>query len=83
MSARDEKSIQHLLRQAVPPVNAKLAPEHELWPILRSKVNEHLDARATAQVQSKWIWFDWALAACLAVVPLAFPASIPLLLYYL
>jgi hypothetical protein len=83
MSAHDEKSIQHLLRQAVPPVKADLEPEHDLWPAVRSKVNQHLDAHDPTRAQSKWIWFDWALAAGLAVVTFAFPASIPLLLYYL
>lgn len=79
MRAPDEKSIRHLLRQAVPPVAAESEPQHGLWPTLRHKLNE----RPAAEVRSKWIWFDLALAAGLAVVTVAFPASIPLIIYYL
>jgi hypothetical protein len=42
-----------------------------------------LNERPAAEVRSKWIWFDLALAAGLAVVTVAFPASIPLIIYYL
>jgi hypothetical protein len=79
MSAPDEKSIRYLLRQAVPPVAAESEPQHDLWPTVRHKLN----AASAAEVRSKWIWFDLALAAGLAVVTVAFPASIPLILYYL
>jgi hypothetical protein len=80
MSAHDEERIKYLLRQAVPPVEAEsAAPAHDLWPA----VLRRLDAHTAAQPRSKWVWFDWALAAGLAVVTLSFPASIPLLLYYL
>jgi len=41
------------------------------------------DSQAVAQPRSRWVWFDWALAAGLALVAVSFPASIPLLLYYL
>lgn len=83
MSANHEKSIQQLLRQAMPPVNAELEPEHDLWPAVRQRLNANAEAHSAAQMPSKWIWFDWALAAGLAVMTVSFPASIPLLLYYL
>lgn len=83
MSAHNEKRIQHLLRQAVPPVKAELEPERDLWPAVRSRLHQYPDAHPAARARSKWIWFDWALAAGLAVVTVSFPASIPLLLYYL
>jgi hypothetical protein len=91
MSAQKEDRIQQLLRQALPPVNAKseAAPEPaiDLWPA----VLRHLDAQpATHPVQSwlGWVrlgssWFDWALLAGVAAVTVAFPVSIPLFLYYL
>ena len=80
MSAHDEDRIQHLLRQALPPVEVEPAePTHDLWPQVLRRLDEH----PAAQPQSKWVWFDWALAAGLAVMTVSFPASIPLLLYYL
>jgi hypothetical protein len=91
MSAHDEDRLQHLLRQALPPVEAErepaaslepgtsLEPDIDLWPA----VLRRLDAQPRAQIRSRWIWFDWALAASLAIMAVSFPASIPLLLYYL
>lgn len=83
MSAHDELSIQHLLRQAVPPVHAESGPEHDLWPAVRRKLNTAPARNAAARQPALWIWFDWALLAGLAVVLASFPASIPLLLYFL
>jgi hypothetical protein len=79
MSAHHEDRIQHLLRQALPPVAAQPEPNHDLWPA----VLRRLDQQPAAQPQSKWVWFDGALLAALAVMIAAFPVSIPLLLYYL
>jgi hypothetical protein len=80
MSAHDEDRLQNLLRQALPPVGAEPAePPHDMWP----EVLRRLDAHPAAQARSKWVWFDWALAAGLAVVTVSIPASIPLLLYCL
>ena len=79
MNAHDEDRIQHLLRQALPPVEAEAAPGRDLWPA----VLRRLDAHAAAQPRSKWVWFDWALLAGLAAVTVAFPASIALFLYCL
>jgi len=93
MSAHDEDRIQHLLRQALPPVDSKpkpgcspepsvdasLEPSIDLWP----QVLRRLDAHPAVQSQSRWVWFDGALAAGLAVLLVVSPASIPLLLYYL
>lgn len=79
MNARDEEGIKKLLRQALPTVDAEPVPERDLWPA----VLRRLDTQSVAQPRSRWLWLDWALAAGLAVVAVAFPASIPLLLYYL
>jgi hypothetical protein len=46
-------------------------------------VLRRLDEHPAAQSRSKWVWFDWALLAGLAIVTVSFPASIPMLLYYL
>jgi hypothetical protein len=79
MSAPDENRIQQLLRQALPPVAAQPEPTRDLWPALLRR----LDERAVAQPRSRWVWFDCALLAGLAVLTAAFPLSIPLLLYCL
>jgi len=79
MSAHDENRIEHLLRQALPPVDAEPGPSRDLWPAMLRR----MDSNAAPQQRSRWVWFDWALVAGLAVVAAAFPASIPLLLYYL
>jgi len=38
---------------------------------------------AAGRAGFNWAWFDGALAAGLALLVVSFPASIPLLLYYL
>jgi hypothetical protein len=95
MSAHDEDRIEEdrikdLLRQALPPIetgpaepSVSLEPSIDLWPAVLRRLNAHPAAHPAAQPCSKWVWFDWALAAGLAVVAVSFPASIPLLLYYL
>lgn len=96
MSAYEEDRIKQLLRQALPPVATEstesgTSPEAsvDLWPA----VLRRLDQKPTAQSQPvpswlAWVrhrssWFDAVLFAGLAAVTVAFPASIPLFLYYL
>jgi hypothetical protein len=79
MNAHDQDRVQHLLKQALPPVASESEPELDLWPA----VLRRLDAHPAARSRFKWVWFDCALLAGLALVSAAFPASIPLLLYYL
>jgi hypothetical protein len=83
MNAHDDDRIKHLLRQALPPVEAEAEPAPEpsidLWPA----VLRRLDSHPAAQPRLNWVWLDWALLAGVVAVTVAFPASIPLLLYYL
>jgi hypothetical protein len=80
MSAHDEDHrIQQLLKQAMPPVETDTEPGRDLWPAMLRR----LDAHPAAQPRPRWLWFDWALLAGLAVVAVTFPASVTLLLYYL
>jgi anti-sigma factor RsiW len=73
MKEHEEERIQELLKQALPPIGeAKL--QRDLWPAMVRR----MEARATAPP-----WFDWALAAGVAVFVCAFPTAIPVLLYYL
>jgi hypothetical protein len=81
MSAYNEKSINQLLKQAVPPVDADAEPPRDLWPAVLRKLDERAPDDVAAR--SHWVWFDVALLGGLAVLGVSFPATIPLLLYYL
>jgi hypothetical protein len=79
MTAYDEDRIKHLLKQALPPVAPDAEPAHDLWPA----VLRRLDAKSAGASLRTIPWFDWALIAGLALFAVAFPATIPVLLYYL
>jgi len=81
MSAHEEERIKQLLKQAMPRVGADEEPGCDLWP----EMLKRLDRNAAPAVDRKslWVWFDLVLLAGLAVLGVAAPATIPLLLYYL
>ena len=79
MNAHDEDRIKQLLKQAVPPVVAEAEPARDMWP----QVLRRLDSATESAQPSRWVWVDLALLAGLAVMSASFPATIPLLLYYL
>jgi hypothetical protein len=67
-------------------------PSIDLWPAVIRRLDEkHTAQSARSQPVQSWLgwvrhgssWFDWALLAGVAAVTVAFPASIPLFLYYL
>ena len=69
----NEKELQSLLKQEFPPLqNTEL--RRDLWPQMLGR----LDAQPF-----RVPWFDWALAGGVALVAVAFPAAVPVLLYYL
>ncbi|PYT91633.1 MAG: hypothetical protein DMG36_17505 [Acidobacteria bacterium] len=69
----NEKELQALLKQALPPAqNTEL--QRDLWP----QMLRRLDAQPL-----RVPWFDWALAALVAAALLFFPGAIPALLYHL
>jgi hypothetical protein len=76
--------LKKLLKEALPPVDAETGPSHDLWPAMLRRLNEE-SAVPVAAIQAgfNWAWFDGALAAGLLLLVVSFPASIPLLLYYL
>jgi hypothetical protein len=81
MTEHDENRIKELLKQALPPVAPNAEPARDLWPaVLRRLDAERAQVRALPQ---KLPWFDWALIAGLIVFAVAFPATIPVFLYYL
>jgi hypothetical protein len=74
MKQHDEERIKNLLQQALPPVAGEPEAGRDLWPAVLRK----LDQKPAAPP-----WFDLALAAGLLGLAAFFPASIPVLLYYL
>jgi len=79
MNAHDEDRIKQLLKQALPPIEGESEPERDLWPAMLRR----LDASHAAPTLVLVPWFDWALLAGLVGLAAVFPASIPVLLYYL
>jgi hypothetical protein len=79
MNTNDENGLKELLRQALPPVDADAGPDRDLWPAMLRR----LDAEQATPAFSGWAVFDGALLAGLVGLVAVFPASIPLLLYYL
>ena len=73
MNANDEDRVKQLLKQAMAPIG-DAEPERDLWPAMLRR----MESRPAAAP-----WFDWALAGGLAVFAVAFPAWIPMILYYL
>jgi hypothetical protein len=77
----DEERMKQLLKQAVWSVDANAEPASDLWPAVLRRIDEH--AEAAFATRSRWVWLDGALLAGLFVLGVSFPATIPLLLYYL
>ncbi len=69
-----------MLQRAIFPVDENPEPRHDLWLAMRQRLNN--EPQITARPHSV-PWFDWALAGGLAVFVIAFPAAVPMLLYYL
>lgn len=84
MNENDEDSVKGLLKQAFPPMESDDEPGRDLWPAMLKRLDQESDVSgSTARDQLSWAWFDGALAVSLVGVVVLFPASIPLLLYYL
>lgn len=77
MNSHEEDRIKQLLHRALKPVEEGSEPAHDLWP----RVLRRLDKQPAAH--KGWVWFDCALAVGLVALIAVFPASIPVILYYL
>ncbi len=75
------KRLKTLLQTALPPAHDDLPPR-DLWPELRQRIAADPASSARPLIPSI-PWFDWALAAGVALVAVAFPAAVPLFFYYL
>ncbi len=74
------ENLEAFLRNAIPPVDNDPEPPHDLWPAMQARLNAQPPLAARLRAVP---WFDWALAAGLAIFALAFPAAVPMLFYYL
>jgi hypothetical protein len=81
MNAHDEDRIKKLLKQALPPVSPQAEPARDLWPAVLRRLDA--DAAPSRAISFSMPWFDWALLGGLVVFAAAFPATIPVFLYYL
>ena len=74
MNKPDQHRIASMLRQSLPPIeDPEAGPARDLWPQLLARMDQ----------KPAVPWFDWAMLAGLAAILLFFPASVPVLLYYL
>ena len=73
MNEQNDKEIRELLKRSIAPV-ADTELRRDLWPEMLKKLSEQ-----PVNVP----WFDWALAAILSALVIAFPGAIPALLYHL
>jgi hypothetical protein len=64
----------------VPPVGEDAGLERDLWPQMRARLQQETGGAVRLKAVP---WFDWALAGGVALVAVAFPAAVPVLLYYL
>lgn len=81
MNAHDKDRIKQLLKQALPPVETGTEPTRDLWPAVLRRLDAPSVAATSGAVRQNW--FDWALVAGLVIFAVSFPATIPVLLYYL
>ena len=69
----NNNDVKTLLKEALAPVR-QTELQRDLWPQMLRRLDEE---------PLRVPWFDWALAAVLAVSLLLFPGTIPALLYHL
>ena len=70
----ESQRLERLLREALSPIGDRNGPERDLWPAMLRKFDQR---------PLRVPWFDWALIGALVALIAAFPAAIPVLMYYL
>jgi hypothetical protein len=73
MSTHDEDRMRKLLKESLPPIH-EAEPTDDLWPSMQRRLEQR---------PAPPPWFDWVLAGGLMIFAFAFPATIPVFLYYL
>jgi len=76
MNEHEQKRMEQLLKQSLPPISVLAAtePQRDLWPAMVRR----LEARSLAVP-----WFDWALLAAVVAWFALFPGTISLLFFHL
>jgi hypothetical protein len=74
------ENLAALLKNVVPPVVEDAEQRRDLWPMMQARMNQQDDFASRLKAVP---WFDWALAGGVALLAVAFPAAVPVLLYYL
>ncbi len=74
----NDEEMKKLLRESMERAEENDGPARDLWPEVLRRVSGEPAAQAGA-----FPWLDWALAAGLVIAAAAFPAAIPVFLYYL
>jgi hypothetical protein len=74
MKETNDERVKDLLKRTLHPANTEL--QCDLWPQMLQHLDKHSPIKALP-------WFDWALLVLLVAFILAFPHSIPVLLYHL
>lgn len=80
MKKQEQDRVKQILRESLPPVDPAASPSRDLWPAILRRVDAD---PAAAPGPARQNWFDWALLAGLVLFAVSFPATIPVLLYYL
>jgi hypothetical protein len=94
MNPHDLDRMKNLLQRALPPLESGAELRRDLWPALLKRLHaKHAAAARCGSASIDWVWsgwtwfdsawFDGALAVALVALIALFPASIPVLLYYL
>lgn len=73
MSEADNEKIRELLKKAIPAISEREL-KHDLWPRMLGRLAER---------PVRVPWFDWALAAVVAMWFLFYPGALPLVIYHL
>ncbi len=74
MNEVQDDKLKSLLKNSMPPVSRTL--DHDLWPQMLKRLDQDTARR-------RFSFVDWALVAVLVGCVIAFPHSIPVLLYHL
>lgn len=82
MKKKDEDRIQQILRESLPAVDSQVEPSRDLWPAVLRRIDQE-PAEPLRPMTRSIPLYDWALFAGLIVFAVAFPATIPVFLYYL
>lgn len=85
MNKQQPNQLVALLRAAMPPTECQnTMPVQNLWPAMQARLNAERNPEPPPQLLLEQVpWFDWVLAGAMAAFVGAFPATIPMLLYYL